>query len=77
MIQDLIKELETAKSPSQRQTVITDAADYLRCLLSLQRALLHLHSTASESLVNDTLDEATKGHRLGTIEMCDAMLKLF
>jgi hypothetical protein len=59
------------------QTAAKEAAVYLHSLQGLGNAIRKLHQVASDSLINDPLDEGMKGHRLGTIEVCEALLRVF
>ena len=77
MIQDLANALRNAPDALALIQSAKDAADYLDSLADLEKSLRNLHDIAANSLANDRLDDETKGHRLGTIEMCLAMLKLF
>jgi hypothetical protein len=53
------------------------ASEYLEALCGMEKALRNLHAVATDSLINGDLDETAKGHRLGTIEVCEAVLKIF
>lgn len=77
MIQDLSTALRKAQGLADLQKIANNVADYLDSLAGLQKALQNLHKVASDSLIHDQLDESSKGHRLGTIEVCEAMLKMF
>jgi len=77
MIQDLSNALKNAKGLVDLHEAAKNAADYLDSIARLEGALKNLYRVASDSLIHDQLDDSAKGHRIGTIEVCEAILKIF
>ena len=73
----MVKELASRLRNPLDVAASKDAADYLEGLENVRKALENLLKTASNSMINDALDETAKGHRLGTVEVCEAILKIF
>lgn len=77
MLIDLISDLR-GETDADIISASEDAAVFLQGLLNLEKQLRRLHDVATYSLVNDpTLDECARGHRQGTIEVVEAVLRLF
>ena len=76
MIQDLILSLR-GETEDDILMAAQDAAAFLESLKGLQKSLQKLQEVAFDSLIHDELDETAKGHRQGTIEVCEAVLKMF
>jgi len=70
-------ELRAATDCVELRRIANEAADYLESIAKLEGALRKLHRVASESLIHDQLDESAKGHRIGTIDVTEALLKIF
>jgi len=74
-IQRFCEQLE--KSEAMKYQTVCDVVEYLRGISEVGRQLENLRSISTDTLVNSSLDEATKGRLLGIIDVCEAVLKMF
>jgi hypothetical protein len=73
-----VREIATyTQLSTEHSNLLISIAEYLDSFTGLEYHLRYLHEKASYSLVNDELTENEKGHRMGTLDVCEAMLKLF
>ena len=80
MLQKLIDDIKKCGPNSTLEYNVKIGAQlaiYLAGLQQLEKELINLHQVASKSLVEGNLDETERGHRLGVIEVCEAVMKIF
>lgn len=71
--------LSHPEDPEKFMRALGEAIGFFSAMVNFEKELRNLHAVATSSLVNggQSMEEGLRGHRLGTIEMCEAVLKLF